>query len=124
MNWKATAKSKHGVAVKTDCAHGHHHDSKREAARCDQLHLLQRSGQIHALKVHPFFAFVIDGEVPKMANGHKMGVTLDFSYSDGEALIAEDVKGRSKLADSRDWPLRRALFKHIYRSWDLREVRT
>ena len=58
-----------------------------------------------------------------MRNGSSW-VTLDFSYVDGERLVAEDVKGR-KLADSRDWPIRRHLvLKHIYKSWELREVRS
>lgn len=123
MNFSPVRKSKH-VGVKTECARGHKHDSKREAKRCADLHILQDAGLIAALKVHPFFPFVIDGEAPKMGNGHKAGVTLDFSYVDGEQLVAEDVKGRSKLADSRDWPIRKALFKHIYRAWELREVRS
>lgn len=123
MTFSPVRKSKH-VGIKTECARGHRHDSKREAKRCADLHLLQDAGHIAGLKIHPFFPFVIDGEAPKMGNGHQAGVTLDFSYVDGESLIAEDVKGRSKLADSRDWPLRKALFKHIYRSWDLREVRS
>ena len=123
MNFSPVRKSKH-VGIKTECARGHKHDSRREARRCEVLHQMQDLELIAALKVHPFFPFVIDGEAPKMGNGHQAGVTLDFSYVDGESLIAEDVKGRSKLADSRDWPLRKALFKHIYRSWDLREVRS
>lgn len=116
--------NKHGVAKKTICAHGHKHDSRIEAKRCVELHLLQAADEIVGLQVHPFFAFNINGETPKMANGHKMGVTLDFSYVDGDKLIAEDVKPKSKLAESRDWPLRKALFKHIYKAWELREVRS
>ena len=122
--WQKTGPTKHSVAKKTVCAHGHEHDSKREAKRCDQLHILQEAGEIAGLRTQPFFAFVIDGERLKMANGHDGGVTLDFSYVDGGKLVAEDVKGRSKLSDSRDWPLRKALFKHIYKAWELREVRS
>lgn len=116
--------NKHAVAKKTVCIHGHKHDSKIEARRCVDLHLLQAADKIAGLKVHPFFAFIINGEVPKMGNGHKMGVTLDFSYIDGEKLIAEDVKPKSKLAESRDWPIKKALFKHIYKAWTLNEVRS
>lgn len=123
MNFSPVRKSKH-VGVKTECSRGHKHDSRREARRCEVLHQMQDAGEIAGLKVQPFFPFVIEGEAPKMGNGHKAGVTLDFSYVDGESLIAEDVKGRSKLADSRDWPLRKALFKHIYQAWELREVRS
>lgn len=122
MTFSPVRKSKH-VGIKTECARGHKHDSRREARRCEVLHQMQDLELIAALKVHPFFPFVIDGEVPKMRNGHEMGVHLDFSYVDGERLIAEDVKPSSRLADSRDWPLRRALFEHIYKSWTLLEIR-
>lgn len=122
--WQSTGKTKHSVAKKTVCRNGHEHDSKRESARCDLLHLRQRAGEIHGLQSQPFYAFVINGARLKMANGHDGGVTLDFSYVEAGALVAEDVKGRSKKADSRDWPLRKALFKHLYPTIDLREVRS
>lgn len=122
--WQQTGKTKHGVAKPTDCAQGHRHDSKREAARCGLLHIRQLAGEIHGLQSQPFYPFVINGNQLKMANGHDGGVTLDFSYVEAGALVAEDVKGRSKLADSRDWPLRKALFKHLYPATDLREVRS
>ena len=125
MTFSPVRKSKHN-GIKTECARGHKHDSRREARRCEVLHQMQDAELIAALKVHPFFPFVINGETPKMRNGHKLGVTLDFSYVEVEAaqFVAEDVKGRSRLADSRDWPLRRTLFEHIYKAWDLREVRS
>ena len=125
--WKASgAATKHSVAKKTDCAHGHKHDSIRESKRCNELHQRERLGLIAGLKSQPFYPFHINGDVPKLANGHKIGVTLDFSYVDmvSGKMVAEDVKGRSKKADSRDWPLRKALFKHIYRDVELREVRS
>ena len=40
-------------AKATVCAHGHKHDSKREAERCLELHQDQREGRIHGLTVHP-----------------------------------------------------------------------
>jgi len=121
--WQKVGPTKHSVAIKTKCVCGTLHDSKREKKRCDELRFLERRGEIAGLESQPFFPFVINGEVPKMGNGHRMGVHLDFSYVEGDKLVAEDVKGRSKLSDSRDWPLRRALFKHIYKAWELREVR-
>ena len=126
-SWQAQgAPTKHSVAKKTECAHGHTHDSKREAKRCNDLHLLQAGEQIAGLKIQPFYPFHINGSVPRMGNGHKMGVHLDFSYVDSKrgVMVAEDVKGRSKLSDSRDWPLRKALFKHIYPMVELNEVRS
>ena len=126
-SWQSTgAKTKHSVAKKTECQHGHKHDSRRESKRCNELHALEKAGVIAGLKTQPFYPFHVNGSIPKLANGHKVGVTLDFSYVDLHTgkMVGEDVKGRSKLSDSRDWPLRKALFKHIYRDVELREVRS
>lgn len=124
QSWqKSGAKTKHSVAKVTVCASGHEHHSKREAKYCDYLTLLEKTGQIAGLRQQPFYPFWIDGECPVLGNGHKVGVTLDFSFVEAGKLVAVDVKGRSKQSDSRDWPLRRALFKHLYKDTELREVR-
>lgn len=123
--WKSTAKSKHGIARKTPCGMCDKvHDSRKEARRCIDLSVQHKAGSISDLVTHPFYPFVINGVPLTMGNGHKGGVTLDFSYKtpDGRQ-IAEDVKPKSKLADSRDWPLRKALFKHLYPSVELVEFR-
>lgn len=117
--WQAKGPTKHSVAVKAVCANGHKHDSKREARRCDQLHLLQRGGAISDLRVQPKYTF---GDAI-LENGHPAGVTLDFAYSENGQRVAEDVKGRSKLSDSRDWPLRKAMFRAFHKDVELREVR-
>lgn len=117
--WQATGKTKHSVAVRSSCANGHEHDSKREAKRCDQLHMLAKGGAISDIVSQPFFAF---GGV-KMGNGQRAGVTLDFAYTEDGKPVVEDVKGRSKLSDSRDWPLRKAMFAYFYPGIELREVR-
>jgi len=119
LPWQATGKTKHSVAVKTTCALGHEHDSKREAKRCAQLHILAKAGAISDIVSQPFYPF----GTAKMANGHRAGVTLDFSYRENGAAIVEDVKARSKKADSRDWPLRKAMFSYFYPDIQLREVR-
>lgn len=124
--WQAKGPTKHSVAIVSVCLAGHEHDSKREAKRCDQLHLLERAGEIAALRTQPEFKFWINGSPAKMDNGHEAGVTLDFSYVCLKAnkQIVEDVKPRSKKADSRDWPLRKAIFKACYPGIELREVRS
>lgn len=116
-------KSKHSNARKCACLHGHTHDSRKEAARCNELHLLLRAGAIEALQNQPRYEFRIDGRPVMMENGQCARVTLDFAYIENGKRIAEDVKGRSKKADSRDWPLRKALFRAIYPHIELREVR-
>lgn len=117
--WQATGKTKHSVAVRSSCANGHEHDSKREAKRCDQLHMLAKGGAISDIVSQPFYAF---GGV-KMGNGQLAGVTLDFGYTEDGKPVVEDVKGRSKLSDSRDWPLRKAMFAYFHPHIELREVR-
>jgi len=117
--------SKHGNAKKTGCLHGHTHDSRREAKRCNDLHILQRAGAIIGLTNQPRYEFRIGGRPVRMGNGQCARVTLDFAYFEmpGEKAVAEDVKGRSREADSRDWPLRRALFQALYPDVELRVVR-
>jgi hypothetical protein len=38
-------------AVKAQCRAGHTHDSKREAIRCDELHILEAAGKISNLMI-------------------------------------------------------------------------
>ena len=73
-------------AIKTVCAAGHKHDSKKEAARCDVLHLLLKAGQVSDLKLQPTFLIEI--------GGHKVcKYKADFAYRQGGADVVEDVKG-------------------------------
>jgi hypothetical protein len=111
--------SKYG-AKKTDCANGHTHDSKREAIRCDQLHLLQRGQAITNLRVQHQFWFVIDGKQLKHSKGRRAGFKADFFYTEVPSLkdVAEDSKGYTV----RDYPLRAALFRALFPMIELREV--
>jgi len=115
--------AKRFFAKKTVCAHGHKHDSAAEAKRCLTLHLMFSAREISDLEVHPRFDFIINGEPVKMGNGHKAGWVLDFSYRDGAHWVAEDVKSRAKWMDNRELALKRALFRHLYPGWKLKEVR-
>ena len=103
-------------AKKTACSNGHLHASRREANRCDQLHLLQRGREIEGLTIEPKFEFIIDGKPLKMGNGRTASYRPDFTYMERGKLVAEDVKGMVV----RDFPLRAALFKHLYPDWELR----
>ncbi|QZP07791.1 DUF1064 domain-containing protein [Caenibius sp. WL] len=73
-------------AKRTACAHGHVHDSKIEAARCDTLHTLQQTGNISRLEMQPEFPIVIDGR-------HICTYRADFAYFSSTCRIVEDVKG-------------------------------
>jgi len=73
-------------AVKTDCLHGHTHDSKKEAARCNDLHELEAAGAISHLIQQPVFNIAFDGrQVCK--------VIADFQYREAGKLVTIDVKG-------------------------------
>lgn len=103
-------------AKPTTCIHGHRHASKREAARCVELHIMQQAGQIMLLKVEPKFTFHIDGKPLKMGNGHIAQYRPDFTYIENRKQIAEDVKGMIV----RDFPLRAALFRACFPDIELR----
>ncbi len=113
-------RNKYG-AKKTHCSHGHKHDSKKEAARCEELHDLWAAGQISNLVNQPQFWFCINGQQVKHENGRRVGYRPDFSYSQDGAEVVEDVKPTSKFAMSKDYPLRKAIFKALYPSITFRE---
>lgn len=108
-------------AQKTVCAHNHRHQSKREAARCDALHLLQRSGAIRDLEIEPQFWFVIDGKPLMHANGRRAGFRPDFSYCERGQWVAEDVKSGPTMTEAA--VLRFALFRHLFPAYDLRIIK-
>ncbi|MES2173865.1 MAG: DUF1064 domain-containing protein [Pseudomonadota bacterium] len=73
-------------AIKTDCDHGHNHDSKKEAARCNELHRLETDGEITGLRQQPSFAINI-------GDSYICTYVADFGYDIGGCRIVEDVKG-------------------------------
>lgn len=105
-------------ARKAPCAHGHVHASRAEAKRCDELHLLERAGQIAGLQQQPVFRFVINGRPIKMDNGHEAKLTADFSYVENGRKVCEDVKGFVV----RDFPLRWALARTLWPEIEFRIV--
>jgi hypothetical protein len=107
-------------ARKTPCRYGHTHASKREAKRCDELHLLQRAGEIEDLEQQPRFTFTVNGIELKHDNGRRAVYTADFGFVDRQSArrVIEDTKGYS----ARDWPLRKALFRACFPDLILREV--
>lgn len=109
-------------AKKATCALGHKHDSKREAARCAELQLLFRVGEIDALAYEPVWEVEIDGRAVKMGNGHTMRFTPDFSYIENGKVVYEDVKPSNGYM-SRDVPVKIALFRHMNPHIELRIVK-
>jgi len=76
------------------CNQGHKHDSVKEARRCDELTLIEKSGQIKLLKQQPIFTLQ-----PKFRWRGKgiraITYRADFSYFDLEnkMFTVEDTKG-------------------------------
>lgn len=110
--------SKYGAKA-TPCAHGHNHASKREAKRCNDLHMLVRAGAITDLEVEPTFILAPDGQPIIMGNGHKARYRPDFTYRENGRRVAEDVKGMVV----RDFPLRAALFRLCFPEIELRVIK-
>lgn len=108
-------------AKKTVCALGHKHDSKREAARCAELQILFRAGQIDALAFEPQAWFEIDGVVVTHSNGRRAGYKADFAYVEDGRVVWEDVKASNGFV-SRDVPLRMAIFRHLNPDIELRVI--
>jgi hypothetical protein len=79
-------------AIKTVCGAAHKHDSKREAAKCDQLHLAVKAGYISALEFQvPYQLFGYS-----MATGERRLIckyVADFRYLDSGKTVVMDVKG-------------------------------
>lgn len=71
---------------KTVCATNHKHDSKKEAKRCDVLHLRQAAGEIAELTIQPAFQIEV--------NSHKVcKYRADFGYRENGEQVVEDCKG-------------------------------
>jgi hypothetical protein len=114
---RKAAGNKYG-AVKSTCGAGHEHDSKAEAKRCNELHLLQRAGVIAGLEQQPVFRFTVDGRPVMLDNGQQARLKADFSYIENGKKVVEDRKG----VIVRDFPLRWALARTLWPEIDWRVV--
>ena len=80
-------------------------DSKREAARWQELKLLERAGEIKGLERQVEYELI-----PKQPGERKAVYTADFVYWENGAEVVEDVKG----VKTRDYILRRKLMKWVH----------
>ena len=98
-------------------------DSQSEMERFLELREMQQDGLIHHLECQPSFVLLegfkdCDGKTERAIK-----YKGDFKYIDiNGRMVVEDVKSRATAA-SRDWSLRRKLFKHRFPNVALREVR-
>lgn len=84
--FKRAKKSKYG-AIKTEID-GIVFDSKREAARYQELRLLERAGEISNLRLQVPYILI-----DKSKYGRSIKYIADFVYNDPSGLIVEDAKG-------------------------------
>jgi len=85
-------------------------DSKAEAARYNELCMLQQAGEIRGLAVHPTWVLQ-EGFTDR--DGHKwrpITYTADFSYWLGNEFVVEDVKG----VKTQVFRLKEKLFRFRY----------
>lgn len=73
-------------------------DSKREAARYDELRIIQSTGKIRDLRLQPKYPLVV--------NGHKIGTySADFIYSH------DDNSGRVTVEDVKSSPTKTTVYR-------------
>ena len=81
-------------STKTMCYEKHLHDSKKEANRCNELHMLLKNGNISKLKVQVRIklreAFRFQGKAIR-----NISYIADFTYydKDEKKFVIEDTKG-------------------------------
>ena len=101
------SKSKYGAQKTT--VDGIKFDSKFESERYGELSLLERSGAISNLKMHPKF-ILQEGFKCKGHAIRSITYSADFSYTFKGQTIVEDVKGEK----TQVYMLKKKLFLHKY----------
>lgn len=101
---------------KTRCNALHVHDSKKEARRCNELHLLLKKGYITKLEIQRKFELLPTGRYDSMPSERKVTYIANFAYMENGKLIVEDTKGYR----TKEYILKRKIFKDKYcRSGDI-----
>lgn len=80
-------------------------DSKKEAHRYSELKLMEKAGLISDLKRQVPYQLVPAGHGERAVK-----YIADFTYMENGRLIVEDTKGYK----TRDYIIKRKLFKHLY----------
>lgn len=95
---------------KAQCRQGHLHDSKAEARRCNELHLLQLAGEISGLKTQVKFTLLPARQYIDQPNERAVTYIADFVYDEGEITVIEDTKG----VKTKDYIIKRKMLKDKY----------
>ena len=119
-DWRSKQKMKskyNAKKQKTPCIFcGEKHDSKKESARCVELHQMQERGLIRDLRTQvkidilPPVKYVQAD--PRMTNERGMGYIADFIYTEcsSGAKIVEDVKGYK----TKEYMIKRKIVKYMF----------
>lgn len=99
-------------AQKTPCQYGHIHDSKKEADRCNVLHLMQKANLIRDLKTQISYLLIDACRYDNMKDEKAVEYKADFVYYDVKSKknIIEDAKG----VRTKDYIIKRKLMKIKY----------
>jgi len=95
-------------------------DSKREAERYAELRLLERAGEISALKIHPKY-ILAEAVITEKETIRPIYYIGDFEYREGDRIICEDIKG-GRATQTAVFKLKVKLFKARYPEYELRIV--
>ncbi|MBR1750896.1 MAG: DUF1064 domain-containing protein [Ruminococcus sp.] len=95
---------------KTPCRYGHTHDSKREAMRCNELHLMQKAGEIRELETQVKFTLLPPRKYINQPNERAVTYIADFVYKKDGVTVIEDSKGKK----TKDYIIKRKMLKDRY----------
>lgn len=96
-------------AQKTRCQYGHIHDSKKEADRCNVLHLMQKADLIRDLKIQIPYLLIAACQYDNMEDERAVEYKADFVYFDvkSKKTVIEDAKG----VRTKEYIIKRKLMK-------------
>ncbi len=95
---------------KVRCNKGHLHDSRKEARRCNELHLQERAGIISDLRIQQKYELIPAQRFENMENERPCKYIADFTYFKDGLFIIEDTKGFK----TPEYIIKRKLMKHRY----------
>lgn len=95
---------------KAKCRAMHIHDSKKEAARCNELQYLQRVGIISDLKIQQKYELIPALKYEGMPNERGCSYIADFTYFKDGIFVIEDTKGYK----TPEYVIKRKLLKQRY----------
>lgn len=95
---------------KARCRAGHVHDSKKEAARCNRLQLLQRAGAISDLRIQQKYELIPAHKYEGMPDERGCSYIADFTYFKDGIFVIEDTKGYK----TPEYVIKRKLVKQRY----------